>query len=95
VVQAAKQAAPVGGGGDVDLNEPTLAHKVESEIFRDEDAPKDRVDVNVEGDVVYLRGELDDEARIEALVNAAEQVDGVGRVESLLHTPGTPAPTKA
>jgi osmotically-inducible protein OsmY len=77
------------------LNDPTLARKVESEIFRSAEAPKGRVDVNAEDGVVYLRGEVPDEAAIEALVSATGDVEGVDRVESLLHTPGAPARMKA
>jgi osmotically-inducible protein OsmY len=77
------------------LNDPTLARKVESEIFRPAEAPKGRVDVNAENGVVYLRGEVADEDAIEALVDAARDIDGVERVESLLHTPGTAARMKA
>jgi osmotically-inducible protein OsmY len=40
----------------------------------------------VEDGVVYLRGELDDEAKIEGLREAAAKVEGVRAVESLLHT---------
>ena len=76
------------------LNDPALQAKVESEIFRSADAPKDKVSVNVEDGVVYLRGELDDPAAAEALREAASKVDGVRGVESLLHAPGEPAPTK-
>jgi osmotically-inducible protein OsmY len=68
------------------LNDPALQAKVESEIFRPNDAPKDKVSVNVEDGVVYLRGELDDQATIEGLREAAARVDGVRGVESLLHT---------
>jgi osmotically-inducible protein OsmY len=68
------------------LNDPALQAKVESEIFRDPDAPKGKVSVNVEDGVVYLRGELDDQATIEGLREAAARVDGVRGVESLLHT---------
>jgi osmotically-inducible protein OsmY len=68
---------------------------VESEIFRDADAPKGSVDVNAEDGVIYLRGEVDDEQTIERLVGAARGVEGVRDVRSLLHTPGTPAPTKS
>lgn len=85
------------GRGEADpepLNDPTLARKVESEIFRSAEAPKGRVDVNAENGVVYLRGEVDDEAAIEALVAATRDVEGVERVESLLHTPGTAARMK-
>jgi osmotically-inducible protein OsmY len=68
------------------LNDAALKAKVESEIFRDPDAPKGQVSVNVEDGVVHLRGELDDEAKIEGLREAAAKVDGVRGVESLLHT---------
>jgi osmotically-inducible protein OsmY len=50
--------------------------------------------VNVEDGVVYLRGELDDPEAAERLREAASNVDGVRGVESLLHGPGEPAPTK-
>jgi osmotically-inducible protein OsmY len=66
------------------LNDPALKAKVESEIFRDPDSPKGQVSVNVEDGVVYLRGELDDEAKIEGLREAAARVEGVRGVESLL-----------
>jgi osmotically-inducible protein OsmY len=66
--------------------DPALQAKVESEIFRDPDAPKGQVSVNVEDGVVYLRGELEDEAKIEGLREAAARVEGVRGVESLLHT---------
>jgi osmotically-inducible protein OsmY len=69
------------------LNDPALKAKVESEIFRDPDVPKGRVSVSVEEGVVSLRGELEDQATIDALRDAAAKVDGVRRVESLLHTP--------
>ncbi len=69
----------------------TLARKVESEIFRDADSPKGQVSVNAVDGIVYLRGEVD-EAQIAKLVADAEKVQGVQRVENLLHTPGTPAP---
>jgi osmotically-inducible protein OsmY len=68
------------------LNDAALKAKVESEIFRDPDAPKGQVSVSVEDGVVQLRGELDDEAKIEGLREAAAKVEGVRGVESLLHT---------
>jgi osmotically-inducible protein OsmY len=68
------------------LNDPALQAKVESEIFREADAPKGKVSVNVEDGIVFLRGELDDQATIEGLREAAAKVDGVRGVENLLHT---------
>jgi hypothetical protein len=91
---AVHEAAPSGGDGVGELNDPALEEKVESEIFRAADAPKGQVSVNVEEGVVYLRGELDSEDQIEALVEAAGDVEGVRGVESLLHLPGEEAPSK-
>jgi osmotically-inducible protein OsmY len=80
------KSATVGGNGKTEeLNDPALARKVESEIFRDANAPKGKVDVNVENGVVYLRGKVDQETA-EKLVSEAQQVEGVERVESLLET---------
>ena len=84
--QATKAAKTVGDGAD-ELNDPALASKVESEIFREADAPKGKVNVNVENRVVYLRGQVDPETA-QKLVSDAQKVEGVERVESLLETAG-------
>ena len=89
VVEATKAASPGGNGSAEKLNDPALARKVETEIFRDADAPKGKVNVNVENGVVFLRGSVDDEATAEKLVAGAQKVDGVERVESLLDAAGT------
>jgi BON domain-containing protein len=84
-------------GGDRDasrLNDPALAAKVESEVFRAPDSPKQSVSVNVEGGVVYLRGELGSREDIDGLVAATKQVDGVDEVRSMLHLPGEEPPAK-
>jgi BON domain len=72
----------------------TLARKVETEIFRPEDAPKGQVDVNVENGIVFLRGEVERPEIIKDLEGRARKVQGVREVENLLHTPGSPAPAK-
>ncbi len=77
-----------------DLNDPALARKVESEIFRGEDAPKDKVVVNVEEGIVYLRGEVESPGQASALAQAARRVEGVQNVQSLLHLPSEPAKSK-
>lgn len=77
-----------------ELNDPTLAAKVESELFRPEGSPKGTVDVNVEDHVVYLRGQVASREQLEELVDRARAVDGVARAESLLHLPGEPAPSR-
>src|SRR5215831_16770329 len=73
----------------------TLARKVESEIFRDADVPKGKINVNVEDGVVYLRGELEQPDLIKDLESQARRVQGVRDVENLLHTPGQEAPAPA
>jgi osmotically-inducible protein OsmY len=65
----------------------TLSQKVESCAFRKAHVPKGHVSVNAENGVVFLRGQLEREEQIEALVRFARRVDGVKGVKSLLHTP--------
>jgi osmotically-inducible protein OsmY len=76
-----------------DLNDVGLTRKVESHIFRPEDAPKGRVSVNAEDGVVFLRGEVETQEQIDTLVRSADHVDGVEEVRNLMHLPGEPAPT--
>jgi BON domain len=71
----------------------TLARKVETEIFRPEDAPKGQVDVNVENGIVFLRGEVERPEIIKDLEGRARKVQGVREVENLLHLPGSPTPS--
>ncbi len=87
-------AANDAGRSTGELNDPALARKVETEIFRPADAPKDSVNVNVEHGVVFLRGEVASREQADKLESAAQAVEGVKRVENLLHTPGEPAPSK-
>ena len=75
-----------------DVDDVTLARKVETEIFRDADAPKGEVSVDVQAGVVYLRGMVADDQWIERFADEAKKVDGVKGVKNLLHRPGTPAP---
>ena len=88
---AVATAAP-GGHRIEDVDDVTLARKVETEIFRAADAPKGQVSVDVQAGVVYLRGMIADESWIERLADGAKKVDGVKGVKNLLHRPGTPAP---
>jgi BON domain len=73
------------------LNDADLAQKVQSEVFRDPDIPKQRVNINAENGVVYLRGEVDTPDLIRQLEKATHDVQGVRAVENLLHLPGMPA----
>ncbi len=73
----------------------TLARKVETEIFRDADVPKGKINVNAENGKVVLRGEVEDPSMIEDLEKAARKVKGVREVENLLHPAGSPTPTSS
>ena len=77
------------------MDDVTLTRKVETEIFRPQGAPKGKIDVNAVDGVVWLRGEVKNQAQskaIEAKVRAIPEVRGV---ENLLHLPKTPAPGRA
>jgi hypothetical protein len=74
-------------------NDRTLADKVRTEMFRRLDAPKGAINVLVVDGVVYLRGEVSNLDEVQHLVDDALSVTGVVGVESMLHTPGMPAPT--
>jgi osmotically-inducible protein OsmY len=84
---AASQAAPGDDREDAGerLNDPGLAAKVQSEIFRGVDVDAGDVSVNVEDGVVYLRGEIESPETIRQLEEAAREVDGIRGVASLLH----------
>jgi osmotically-inducible protein OsmY len=93
---AVSSVAPGAGRAPAEerLNDPALARKVESEIFREGDIPKGSISLNVEHGVVYLRGELPDRQQMDELVARTRKVDGVRGVENLTHLPSEPAPTK-
>lgn len=77
--------APAGPTQDR-LNDPALKAKVESELFSNGGAeiPKGKVTVGAADGVVTLRGKLDSVEQTTKLTEAAEQIDGVRRVENLL-----------
>ena len=70
----------------------TLAHMVESELFRDEQVPKGQININAENGKIYLRGEVGEPEMIRDLENRARSIQGVEDVENLLHLPGSEAP---
>jgi hypothetical protein len=77
------------------ITDTVLVDIVRSEVLGRRPAVAGRVSVDAFGGVVTLRGQLDDRADIESLEQAVAAVDGVHRVENLLHGPGEPAPNKA
>lgn len=92
---AATSVTPGAGREPADerLNDPALARKVESEVFRDEELPKGNISVNAEYGVIYLRGEVPSQEAMDELTTRARAVDGVRAVENLTHLPGEPAKT--
>ena len=74
------------------FNDPALARKVETEIFRDPDVPKGNINVQAHDGVVELRGEVPSPELIDELVERTRRIPEVREVENLLHPTGTPAP---
>jgi BON domain len=89
---AAKAQQKATGGGSAPGDDNTLKSKVETEIFRDSDAPKGNVDVTVVEGIVELRGQVDDPAVAEALEMKTRMVTGVRDVRNMLHLPGETPP---
>ena len=75
------------------MDDATLAHKVESELFRDPSVPKGRININAENGTVILRGVADSRDQIEKLLGATASVEGVRIARSLLRTPDEPVET--
>jgi hypothetical protein len=71
-------------------NDATLAAKVETILFRDRTLPRGRINVNVEQGIAVLRGEADTLAQAAEIARRVGRIGGIGRVENLLHLPGTP-----
>jgi osmotically-inducible protein OsmY len=78
-----------------DMDDQTLKNKVETEIFRAEDAPKGSVNVSVVAGVVELRGEVKRPEIKKAIEAKARRIPEVRDVRNLLHLPKTPAPGRA
>jgi len=75
-----------------ELDDISLVHKVESDLFRDRSIPKGRISINADRGIVFLRGQLDDAQDIERVEREVRKVAGVRDVDNLLHLPGAPAP---
>jgi BON domain len=74
------------------IDDVTLAHKVESELYRRAHVPKGHISINAEDGFVFLRGVMERQDDIDRIGAAARQIAGVREVENLIHLPGTPAP---
>ena len=80
------------GNGEPDLNDATLAAKVETQLFRDPSLPKGNLNVNVERGIVVLRGQVDSDAQRTEIEVRAAAIPGVWSVRNLTHLAGEPAP---
>jgi osmotically-inducible protein OsmY len=78
-------------GAPSTLNDFDLAHKVETELFRDPNVPKGKININAESGVVVLRGEVGHPDEINTIERRVRDIPGVAGVENLLHLPDTPA----
>jgi BON domain len=76
---------PIGPGKAVD--DQMLTDRIMSQVFRDREIPRGRVNINVQDGVAVLRGQLDQPEQIRELREAVERVSGVRKVESYLHLP--------
>ena len=92
--KAARFKSAATGGDSAPGDDNTLKAKVETEIFRDADAPKGAVAVSVVNGIVELRGELDAQWS-ERLETEAAKVSGVQGVRNLTHRPGETPPNLA
>src|SRR3954447_15988186 len=90
-----KRPTPQASQSPKDLDDVSLARKVETVIFRDDSVPKGKIDVNAADGVVWLRGEAKTPDMIKALERQAQGIPEVKKVENLLHLPKTPAPTRS
>jgi len=76
------------------LDDVTLADRIQSTVFGAPDVPSDRINIEVVGGVVRLRGELDSQEEIDDIASRIASVAGVRDVDVLAHLPGRPAPNK-
>ena len=72
-----------------------IKDRVESQVFGRRGFPKGKLNVEVVGGRLTLRGELDSEAQIKEVIAEVSKVQGVNDVQNLLHTKGSMAPNKA
>jgi BON domain len=75
-----------GGRSNELLDDATLAHKVESVLFRDPHMPKGNINVNSEHGVVVLRGEVQTPEEIREIERRVRDIEGVQEVRSMLHS---------
>jgi len=87
-----ERAQHATGERKVPVDEVALVNRVKSELFRDPEIDKGAIAVNVERDVLFLRGTAPTPERIDDIGHRASRIAGVAQVVNLLHVPGEPVP---
>jgi hypothetical protein len=77
-----------------EYDDATLAHKVESELFRDAKIPKGQINISAEEGTIVIVGQVQTPELINELETRVRNIQGVQDVRNLLHLPDTPAPMK-
>jgi osmotically-inducible protein OsmY len=88
-------AARAHGGGEFHPESQTDLREHLRQVVAEQPFATNDVTVDVVDGVAALRGQVGTPEEINALRSVVAGVDGVDRVESYLHLPGTPAPNKA
>ena len=81
--------------GHTATDDETLVDRVRSEVLRSRQFHAGEIKVEAHEGAVTLRGQLQHEGHIRELIEDTARVEGVRRVRSYLHLPGTIAPNKA
>ncbi|MHB8377543.1 MAG: BON domain-containing protein [Dehalococcoidia bacterium] len=83
------------GGHDGHVDDETLVARVRSEVLGRREVKAGAINVDAYEGTVTLRGQLEHPDEIRRLIDDTGHVEGVRRVRSYLHLPGTLAPNKA
>ncbi|HEX5480314.1 MAG TPA: BON domain-containing protein [Dehalococcoidia bacterium] len=87
--------SPLRNGHEIEVDDETLVDRVRSEVLRSRDIHPGEINLDAYEGTVTLRGQLQHQGQIRELIEATGDVEGVRRVRSYLHLPGTIAPNKA
>jgi osmotically-inducible protein OsmY len=88
----AAETAGLGTGGELD--DRTLKHKVETEVFGRPGFPKGKIVVTAHDGIVGLRGEVPTLEVREEILRETQKIPQVRGIEDLMHLPGDPAPNR-
>jgi hypothetical protein len=88
-------AGVVTHNGPSYVDDETLVARVRSEVLGQRGIKSGEIHIDAYEGTVTLRGQLQYPDEIRHLIEDAGRVDGVRRVRSYLHLPGTLAPNKA